>query len=489
MGLLKRSQCLQRRRRTTTKRFLTFALVLSISYITVTAVVFLARNAHIAQNERATSQNLKRGVEEALAAKRPPRRHESRLAQSTESIVGNLGEHSIPEKSSTDQTLLTDPYSPKHQHISELPLSARLEGFGPQPVSEHIIEPEGHARFEADLNRVLSLLPDEINARELLRPVKGTGKEKLREMGLRARAFKTFYEAWETLHFVPNEDGIHIRNNVVQYLRSHHAQAALAETIRSYEAFRYFLQRLSALLFPWTAPYFADHLTLHAHFYNGGRGIVLSAGDNQAPYLLTSIPSFRRLGCNLPIEIMYLGDRDLGEDFRAQLESLPGVITRDLSQMVNDEGWSLAGWAGKPFAILMSSFREVIFVDADAFFFRNPEILFEDPTYEETGALFFRDRQMFPESKKRWLQQILPKPISKQVRESRFWTGKSGHMQESGVMVIDKWKHFVALLFVTRMNGPDRDGNKAEGKIGVYDMVYGESVGENYCLAEHTDYL
>ena len=71
------------------------------------------------------------------------------------------------------------------------------------------------------------------------------------------------------------------------------------------------------------------------------------------------------------------------------------------------------------------------------------------------------------------LQQILPKPISKQVKQSRFWTGDSGHMQESGVVVVDKWRHFVAMLLVTRMNGPDRDGNKDEGRIGVYDMVYG----------------
>jgi len=181
---------------------------------------------------------------------------------------------------------------------------------------------------------------------------------------------------------------------------------------------------------------------------------------------------------------MYLGDSDLGEDFRAELESLPGVITRDLSQMVNDRGWQLKGWAGKPFAILLSSFREVIFVDADALFFKNPEILFEDPDYAETGALFFHDRLMMAESKKRWLQQTLPKPISKQARKSRFWTGQSGHMQESGCVVVDKWRHFVPLLLVTRMNGPDRDGNKERGIVGVYDMVYGEfcvSLEENIC--------
>lgn len=182
-----------------------------------------------------------------------------------------------------------------------------------------------------------------------------------------------------------------------------------------------------------------------------------------------------KLGCTLPVEVMYLGDSDLSEDYRAELEAIDGVITRDISQMVNDEGWKLAGWAIKPFAILFSSFREVVFIDADSVFFKDPEVLFEDPAYKKTGALFFKDRLMMPESKKRWVQQVLPKPFSSQVKQNRFWTGESAHMQESGVVAVDKWTHFLAMLLVTRMNGPDRDGDGGNGKVGVYDMVYGES--------------
>jgi alpha 1,3-mannosyltransferase len=111
-------------------------------------------------------------------------------------------------------------------------------------------------------------------------------------------------------------------------------------------------------------------------------------------------------------------------------------VTRDVSRMIFDDGWRLAGWAAKPFAILVSSFREVIFIDADSLFFKNPEVLFDDPDYKDTGALFFRDRRIMPESKKRFLQQLLPKPISKLAKQSRFWTGESGHMQESGVLVV-----------------------------------------------------
>jgi alpha 1,3-mannosyltransferase len=367
----------------------------------------------------------------------------------------------------------------KGQDSVQKPLRATSQSTQAQAVTNNDVELRPHTGFRNALYNVLSLLPDELHIRDLLRPLDGTGEEKIREMGLRTRSYKTLFEAWGALHLVANGKEMYIRDDVVQSLRRHPEladdfQMSLAQIIRSYEAYRSYMARLSTLLFPWTAPYFSDHLLLYAQLYSGGRGIVFSAGDHQAPFLLTSIPTLRQLGCDLPIEVMYLGDDDLSEDFRTDLESLSGVITRDLSQMVNDKGWKLAGWAGKPFAILFSSFREVIFIDADSLFFQTPEVLFDDPSYLETGALFFRDRLMMPELKKKWLQKVLPKPISKKATQSRFWTGESGHMQESGVVVVDKCKHFVALLLVTRMNGPDRDGDAAKGKIGVYDLVYGK---------------
>jgi len=86
-----------------------------------------------------------------------------------------------------------------------------------------------------------------------------------------------------------------------------------------------------------------DHMSLHASFYTGGRGIVFTAGNRQGAELLTVIPSLRQLGCELPIEVMYLGDEDLDEELRDELEKLDGVVTRDLRLMVEDDGWHLAG--------------------------------------------------------------------------------------------------------------------------------------------------
>lgn len=349
--------------------------------------------------------------------------------------------------------------------------------------------------LEHALGRVIDLLPDETEYRYLLRPVEGTGAEGLHELGLRVRKYKRLFDAWEELHVVRNKDGsTFVRDDVIQHLYQGYYDSSseeitkteLANTIHSYEDYRSLLVRFGKLLFPWITPYFADQMTLHSHFKQGGRGIVFAAGDKQASFLKTAITTLRELGCTLPIEIMYLGDSDLSEDNRADLEALSGVITRDINRMVNTKGWKLAGWAAKPFAILFSSFREALLIDADALFFRSPEILFDESAYKKTGALFFRDRSLLPESRRHWLQQLLPKPISAQARQSPFWTGHSSHVQESGVVLVDKWRHFIALLVVTRMNGPDRDGDRSKGRVGVYDMVFGKSA---WCMPVFRTYL
>ncbi|KAJ5388687.1 putative alpha-1-3-mannosyltransferase [Penicillium cosmopolitanum] len=354
---------------------------------------------------------------------------------------------------------------------------------------------ENHSAFTQSLSNVLALLPDEQRTQRLLTPIESTGEQRMKEFGIRTRQYKQLFDAWEKLHINKTKSQRFVQDDVLQRLYQNPSIATflerdMTEIVHNYESYRSIVTQLSTLLFPWTAPYFADHLQLRQQLHSAPRGLVFSAGNDQVRYLLTSIPAIRRLGCQLPIEVMYLGDDDLRPSSRTALEQLPGVITRDLRKMVNDKGWALRGWAGKPFAVLFSSFREVIFIDADSLFLQNPEILFDDFAYRETGALFFKDRLMFPESKREWMQKVLPEPVSSKAQQTRLWDGQSGHMQESGVLVLDTYKHFLSLLLVTRMNGPDRDGDEKKGIRGVYDMLFGdkETFWLGWELAGDTDY-
>lgn len=103
----------------------------------------------------------------------------------------------------------------------------------------------------AAMRRVTSLAPDEIRIGGLLRPLVETGEANLRDLGLRTRAFKTYFEAWETLHLYLADGSFHRREDVVQHLRNGaSASSDLTDMIYQYDKFREFLTHLASLLFP-----------------------------------------------------------------------------------------------------------------------------------------------------------------------------------------------------------------------------------------------
>jgi alpha 1,3-mannosyltransferase len=388
-------------------------------------------------------------------------------------------------------TTSTVPTKSTPQHKEEAKGSLRIQKK-PQYFTIHTNEPYD---IDTALRTVLDLSPDEVYHNALTLPIKTGGEARLQETGVRVRMFKKYFDAWEALHVVTDSlsDTAFVRDDILRHIRdsedvSPFTSGSRVEAMRQYETYRSFLSNMSSTLFPWTNPYFSDHMTLHGHMYNAGRGIVISGSNSQASYIKTAISSFRAMGCTLPVEIMYLGDSDLSEDARVELETIPDVITRDIRKMVNDQGWELEGWAGKAFAAFLSSFREVILLDADVLFFNDPALLFDEPGYIESGALFFSDRTVFAQDKRTFLRKILPKPISSKARESRWWKGETGENQESGVVVVDKWRHFLSIFLTAKLNGPDRTDSDA-GQ-GTYSFWWGdkETWWIGFELAGDTDY-
>lgn len=197
-------------------------------------------------------------------------------------------------------------------------------------------------------------IEDEFYAKSLLRDLEPTGGARLlRDLALRTRIFKRVFRAWEDLHTVTT-GGLLRDQKIVQRLWSS-GMPDRKQAIQTYDEFKVFVQSLASKLFPWVAPYHADHMSLHASY--GGRGLVFTTGDGHASYLLTSIPAIRALGCDLPIEIMYLGDDDLNGENRELLDALPNVVTRDMSQMIDDSGWKVRGKSARRLAMAFASLR------------------------------------------------------------------------------------------------------------------------------------
>ena len=214
------------------------------------------------------------------------------------------------------------------------------------------------------------------------------------------------------------------------------------------------------------------------------RGIVMCAGDQYFPMAVHTIRSLRLINCTLPIEIFHLGNQDLSVKNVKYLQQFPGVSVIDIEKIVDNKILDLKGWDIKPFAVLASSFREVLLMDADVIFVVKPETLFRASLYVETGALFFTDRITAPSpvQHRAWFERIIPKPHSESLKTSAMYTERSNYQQEAGVVLIDKARHLFGLLTVCRLNTkPERNEIQAytHGEKESYWIGF-ELVQESY---------
>lgn len=197
--------------------------------------------------------------------------------------------------------------------------------------------------FSELVRKLRNTKPDALLSKALLSNFDGIGPAHLRDLGSRVRYFRQAFDIWEALHLIESAGSLMLQNPVARLRTLDLPWAQIRYAMEDYHEFGAFLHRVAMHLFPFTAKASLDHMSLRANLYNAGRGIVITASNEQVLYLLSSIPSIRRLGCDLPIEVMYAGDTDLSHASRLKLDALPGVVTRDLMELVDDSGWFIRG--------------------------------------------------------------------------------------------------------------------------------------------------
>ena len=173
-----------------------------------------------------------------------------------------------------------------------------------------------------------------------------------------------------------------------------------------------------------------------------GRGVVFSAGGNLLPGVYVAVRSLRQFGCQLPVEIWYLGNRERPSNRVQELFEQQNVSFVDSIQQAKEHRtYVVGGWPNKPFSILRSRFKEVISLDADNMVLQNPERLFTD--YRSTGALMWPDFFMKPGG---------PWTIRQGAWELLGLAPKVGAEIESGQLCFDKERVWKALNVVMHMN-------------------------------------
>lgn len=136
------------------------------------------------------------------------------------------------------------------------------------------------------------------------------------------------------------------------------------------------------------------------------RGIALCTGTKMIDDAFAIIEQIRRVwNSSMPVYIAHCSEID-SSAFNIQSKFnnvyLLNICEKnDIFGMDNSTKFHrLRSWWCKAASIILAPVDEVMIVDLDVIFFKNPELLFNAQGYIETGALFFRDRVMHDRNRK-----------------------------------------------------------------------------------------
>lgn len=173
----------------------------------------------------------------------------------------------------------------------------------------------------------------------------------------------------------------------------------------------------------------------------GTKGVVSTAGGSYLPVLVISLRMLRRTGSTLPMEV-FLADEDEYEDYICDAV-LPTLNARCivLSRILVAAPAQIEKYQFKPFAMLFSSFEEILFLDADAFPLEKPEDIFRSDVFRSKGMLTWPDF---------WGSTV--SPIFYEIASTAVPRMNLRQSTESGEVFLSKKTHLRTLLLATYYN-------------------------------------
>lgn len=180
------------------------------------------------------------------------------------------------------------------------------------------------------------------------------------------------------------------------------------------------------------------------HFYKtlpnfNSRGIVLIVSDHNVLRGALSIVTLRRNGCQLPIAIPYTNS-SLRNEHQQMLSELTGVTLMNLKSLP----FPIEHSKIRVYGLIYSPFKEVLLIEADLLFARNPEHLFESSGFVETGALFWKDRysqKLGSQKISDWTRRLIPY----RKGDNRILNRDAGDYQSGSLLLFDKSRHLKTL--------------------------------------------
>lgn len=135
-----------------------------------------------------------------------------------------------------------------------------------------------------------------------------------------------------------------------------------------------------------------------------GRGIVMCGGGQKYfPSMFVNLRMLRLIGCTLPIEVYYIGVKEMDSKMIDILEAIDNVKCIDATHLEKKYPIRIhGGWESKVYSIINSSFEEVLMLDADNTALVNPDYLFETQEYKNNGAILWPDYACWVHDKNMW---------------------------------------------------------------------------------------
>jgi hypothetical protein len=122
-----------------------------------------------------------------------------------------------------------------------------------------------------------------------------------------------------------------------------------------------------------------------------GRGIVIAGGGRYLSWAFVNCTRLRKMGCNLPIQVWYLGTKEMPPWAIEMFKKLDVETVNAHEVMLKHPMREMGGWPLKTYAVRHCPWRQVIFQDADCIAQILPEEVFNDKDVQREGSLFFHD--------------------------------------------------------------------------------------------------
>ena len=174
-----------------------------------------------------------------------------------------------------------------------------------------------------------------------------------------------------------------------------------------------------------------------------GQGVVMCAGGRlQIVNAYSVVRALRKFGCELPVQMYYAGPSEMSAEAVQVFNDLD-VTVLDIYHSLEgaDAELPLRGFQIKAFAVLHSSFEQVLWLDSDAVPATNVTHVFSSETFNKHGSLFWQDWSRDPH----WLtpQFMAAYGLHMHVGEREL---------EAGQFVLWKRRTWHALQLVLYMN-------------------------------------